>query len=76
MGLYFWTATAICLTGTVINVKRINWCFVCWAVGEVMWLAYDMRTGNSARAVLDAVGLALAVWGAWENLIRRRRSGC
>lgn len=71
MSFYFWTATVVCLAGTVINVKRVNWCFVLWAVGETMWLCHDIGAEAYARAVLDFVGLALAVWGAWENLIRR-----
>lgn len=72
MTFYFWVATVICLTGTVINVKRVNWCFVLWAIGEIMWLAYDIGAGMTARAILDFVGLALAIWGAWENLIKKR----
>ena len=64
-------ATAICLTGTAVNVKRVDWCFVLWAAGETMWLCYDLAAVvNSSRAILDAVGLALAVWGAWEHLIK------
>ena len=70
MTSYCWIATAICIVGTVINVKRINWCFVLWAVGETMWICYDLRVANHSRAILDAVGLALAAWGAWENLIK------
>ena len=70
MSLYCWIATAICIAGTAINVKRINWCFVLWAAGETMWICYDLAVRNHSRAILDAVGLALAVWGAWENLIK------
>jgi hypothetical protein len=67
---YCWAATAICIAGTIINVKRINWCFVLWAVGETMWICYDLQVRNHSRAILDAVGLALAVLGAWVNLIK------
>lgn len=70
MTAYCWIATAICIAGTVINVKRINWCFVLWAAGETMWICYDLKVRNHSRAILDAVGFALAVWGAWENLIK------
>ena len=73
MSPYCWTATLVCITGTVINVKRVNWCFVLWAIGETMWLAYDIRVGNPSRAILDAVGLALALWGAWENLMKTKK---
>ena len=73
MNAYCWIATAICLAGTCINVKRIDLCFVLWAVGETMWLCWDLDAGTASRAILDAVGLALAVWGAWENLIVKRK---
>ena len=70
MTAYCWIATAICLAGTAINVKRINWCFLFWIVGEIMWVAYDVRQALASRTILDLVGLALAAWGAWENLIK------
>ena len=35
-----------------------------------MWICYDLAVANYSRAILDAVGFALAVWGAWENLIK------
>ena len=73
MNAYCWIAAVICLAGTVINVRRVNWCFVIWAVGEAMWLAWDLKAGMVSRAILDAVGLALAVWGAWVNLIRKQK---
>ena len=38
-----------------------------------MWFIYDIQSGMVARAILDAVGLALAIWGAWENLIKTKR---
>lgn len=70
MNAYCWIAATICLTGTVINVKRINACFIFWLVGEVMWLAFDIRQALPSRALLDAVGIVLAVWGAWENIVK------
>ena len=70
MSAYCWIATAICLAGTVINVKRVNWCFLFWIVGEIMWVAFDVRQSLMSRTILDLVGLALAVWGAWENLVK------
>lgn len=56
------------MTGTAVNVYRGNACFLLWAVGEVMWLAYDFRQGLWSRAVLDLLGLSFAVWGAWVNI--------
>lgn len=61
-----WLATAICLAGTVLNVKKIRLCFVLWAAGNIAWLAIDVHNRLYSRALLDLVQLALAVWGAVE----------
>lgn len=70
MTLYCWIATLICITGTVINVKRINYCFLFWIFGEIMWVIYDVGQDLWSRTILDLLGLALAIWGAYENLIK------
>ena len=70
MSVFCWIATIICLTGTVINVKRINYCFYFWMIGEIMWLSYDLRQYMVSRAILDFVGLVLAVWGIKENCLK------
>lgn len=72
MNGYCWIATAICLAGTCVNIRRINWCFYLWAVGEVMWVIYDIGLDFYSRTILDLVGLALAILGAWVNDIRPR----
>ena len=64
--LIAWLVTAVCLAGTVLNVKRVRWCFHLWAVGNVAWLAVDVHNRLYSRALLDLVQLALAVWGAVE----------
>lgn len=74
MNAYCWLATAVCITGTVINVKRGNSCFLFWLVGEVMWTAYDITLGLWSRTLLDMLGLALAAWGAYENIWKNRRN--
>ena len=59
-----WLVTATCLAGTVLNVKKVRWCFHLWAVGNIAWLAIDLSNRIYSRAFLDLVQLALAVWGA------------
>ena len=61
-----WIVTAVCLGGTVLNVKKVRWCFHLWALGNIAWLAIDLGNGLYSRAFLDLVQLALAVWGAIE----------
>ena len=64
-----WAITILSLTGTVLNVKKNALCFWLWAVGNTLWLAYDLWLGTYSRAALDLVQLAFAVWGIieWEK---------
>ena len=71
MTVYCWVATIICITGTVINIKRINWCFYLWAVGEVMWVIYDLSQNLWSRTMLDLLGLVLALIGIYVNCIKK-----
>lgn len=64
--IFTWTVTAICLAGTVLNVKKNRWCFVLWIFGNVAWLLYDAHSGLYSRAMLDVVQLAFAIWGLIE----------
>lgn len=61
--VFTWFTTALCLLGTVLNVKKMVACFYLWTVGNVMWLAFDLMQGLYSRAVLDTVQLILALWG-------------
>lgn len=72
MNTYAWIAALICIAGTVVNVWRINACFVLWFVGEVMWAWYDWNAGLTSRLILDLLGIALAALGAYRNIIKRR----
>lgn len=63
---YTWITTAICLAGTVLNVKKIKTCFYLWTAGNIAWLVWDVSQGLWSRAVLDTVQLALAIWGIYE----------
>lgn len=63
---YTWITTAICLTGTILNVKKLKACFYLWTAGNIAWLVWDVSQGLWSRAVLDTVQLALAVWGIYE----------
>ena len=61
-----WLVTAICLAGTVLNVKKVRWCFHLWTIGNLLWLAIDLRNSLYSRALLDFVQLVLAIWGIYE----------
>lgn len=71
MNTFCWIATVICIVGTIVNIKRINWCFYCWLVGEIMWLAFDLSSEYNHRAILDAIGVVLAIIGIYINCIKK-----
>lgn len=47
-------------------ICKVRACFWFWAVTNVMWLAWDASSGLWARAVMDVVQFALAIWGLHE----------
>ena len=64
--IFTWIATIIALTGTVLNCKKIRYCFYLWIITNTMWLVWDLYTGLYSRAILDLFQLALAVYGLLE----------
>ena len=67
--LFTWSITLLCLTGTVLNVRKSPLCFRIWAIGNAALLFHDIRTGLISRGLLDLIQLGLALWGmrAWAN---------
>jgi nicotinamide riboside transporter PnuC len=67
--IYGWIVTAICLIGTVLNVKKIQFCFVLWTIGNFLWLILDLYNKVYSRSLLDIIQLVLAIWGyvAWKK---------
>lgn len=61
-----WITTILCLTGTVLNVKKMVACFYLWTIGNILWLCFDISTGLYSRALLDIVQLGFAIWGIVE----------
>ena len=66
MQVISWITTVFCLTGTVLNVKKIKACFILWLIGNILWLCIDIYNGLWSRAVLDTVQGLLALWGIIE----------
>lgn len=67
--IYGWIVTAICLIGTVLNVKKVQFCFVLWTIGNFLWLILDLYNKVYSRSLLDIIQLVLAIWGyvAWKK---------
>lgn len=66
MQIISWITTAICLLGTILNVKKLNTCFYLWLIGNILWLCIDIYNGLWSRSILDIVQGVLAVWGIIE----------
>lgn len=66
MVIISWITTAMCLTGTILNVKKIKFCFWLWLIGNILWLIIDIKNGLWSRAILDIVQGVLALWGIIE----------
>jgi hypothetical protein len=64
--LFGWLVTALCLAGTILNVKQSIWCFRLWMLGNLAWLAVDVANRCYSRAFLDVVHFILAAWGLAE----------
>lgn len=64
--VFTWIVTAICLLGTILNIKKSYWCFVLWIIGNVCWMAFDLWFGLFSRFSLDVVQLGFAIWGLIE----------
>jgi hypothetical protein len=69
IAVFTWFVTLLCLTGTVLNVKKNALCFWLWSAGNIAWLIYDVYSGLYSRALLDTVQLVFAIWGifAWRK---------
>jgi hypothetical protein len=66
LSCFTWITTALCLIGTVLNVKKNSLCFWLWSVGNIAWLIFDIHSGLYSRALLDIVQLGFAIWGIIE----------
>lgn len=61
-----WISTAVCLLGSILNVKKISFCFYLWLIGNILWLYIDICNGLWSRAMLDIVQGILTAWGIIE----------
>lgn len=61
-----WLITMVCLAGNILNCKKKIACFYLWNIGNILWLIFDIRSGLYSRASLDAIQLALGIYGIHE----------
>ncbi|HRU05202.1 MAG TPA: nicotinamide mononucleotide transporter [Candidatus Brocadiia bacterium] len=73
---YMWPAVLLSLAGTVANIQRKRWSFLCWIVANAAWAAYNVSLRIWSQATLMTVYLLLSVWGwySWRTGPMRARA--
>ena len=61
-----WIITGLSIIGTILNIKRIKFCFVIWAFINAFWFGYDIYKEAYPQAVIFFVYFILAIWGLIE----------
>jgi len=65
-----WVLTALSVFGVVLNIHRIQLCFVVWSITNTSWAIIDFRAGLYQQSALFVLYLLLSLWG----LIKWRRA--
>jgi len=73
---YMWPAVLLSLAGTVANIKRKRWSFMCWIVANAAWAAYNVSLRVWSQATLMMIYLLLSIWGwySWRALPPKARA--
>jgi len=66
-----WGLTILSLIGTVMNVKKIHYCFYIWAFTNAIWSIYDYSVKEYQQALLFFIYFILALWGIYEWRARK-----
>lgn len=64
-----WIATAVAVTGVVLNNHHNRWCFALWWVSNAMSAGLHLQAGMWSLTGRDLIFLALAIYGfiAWSR---------
>jgi nicotinamide riboside transporter PnuC len=69
-----WVVTGLSILGTVLNIKKVKWCFWVWLFTNLSWCIYDVIIKNYAQSVLFAVYTGLAIYGIVEWSKRKKNA--
>ena len=69
MSLFFWLVTALSTLGMFLNVKKIRFCFIIWAITNTIWIIHNYNIKEYAQSFSYVVALGSAIWGfiAWRH---------
>ena len=59
----YWLTAAAALVGVALNIHRHVACFYIWFVTNSVWVIADLRHGIFPQAALQAVYVALSIYG-------------
>lgn len=71
--IFSYVLAAISLTGTILNIKKVKYCFYIWAFTNAAWIVYDVLMLTWGRIPLDALHFVTAVWGifSWSKKAKK-----
>ena len=64
--IFSYVLAAVSITGTILNVKKIKYCFYIWAFTNTAWIVYDVYMHTWGRVPVDVINLIIAVWGIFS----------
>ena len=68
-----WAVTVASLTGTLLNVKKISWCFPIWFVTNCLWTWYNYIRDIPSETGLSIAYVFIAIWGMYEWIWKPRK---
>lgn len=55
--------SAFAVFGNILNVKRIQICFLIWLLCNIFWLTLDLYQHSYSRSILDVINIFTSSWG-------------
>ena len=52
-----------CLLGSLLNCKKMNICFIIWALCNIGWFYVDFMNDAYSRMLLDIVQIGFNIYG-------------
>lgn len=64
-----WFIAVISIIATILNVKRVRFCFILWAITSASWSVIDALAGIYSQSALEGLYVILMIWGykSWKT---------
>lgn len=60
---YSWIVTLLSLTGVILNIYKIRYCFYIWLFTNGFWCIFDFVNGLYSQSFLFFIYFILAIYG-------------